>query len=301
MSDKPSAAANLRGIGAMLLSQAFFLVSDSAVKLAGEAMPPSQIMGVRGVMAVALMTGVLVTTVEARKWWMVLRPVVVLRGIIEAMVAVFFLTALPHMALGDITVISQVTPLILTVMSAMLLGEAVGAPRWAALFVGFAGVVLVAQPTVHGVNEGVLGTLMVALLVALRDLTTRVTDAAVPTGVMTFTSTVAVCLLGFAALDQQPWAPLTLNGLGLLAASAVLVSFGIVFVVIAFRDVVVSVVSPFRYSAVVWAMLFGFLIWGEKPNDLAVLGTVLIVISGLYAMQHEAMALRRRSAKADAR
>jgi drug/metabolite transporter (DMT)-like permease len=88
--------------------------------------------------------------------------------------------------------------------------------------------------------------------------------------------------------------PLTLNGLGLLAASAVLVSFGIVFVVIAFRGVAVSVVSPFRYSAVVWAMLFGFLIWGEKPNDLAVLGMVLIVISGLYAMFLEAAALRQR-------
>lgn len=291
----PSAAANLRGIMAMLASQALFLMSDSIVKLAGETLAPSQIMAVRGVMAVYLVGAILVATVSWRKWYMVLRPLVVIRGIIEGAVAVFFLISLPHLQLGQITVISQVTPLILTVMSAVLLNEAVGRARWTAVAVGFIGVVLVAQPTVNGVSIHVVGALIMALLVVARDLVTRFIDPGVPTGVVTFTSTVAVCLMGFAGLETQPWAPLTPLSGTLLALSAILVTLGIVFVVIAFRDVEVSVVSPFRYSAVVWATLYGYLLWNEQPNGLALIGTALIILAGLYAMQQEALALRRRS------
>lgn len=294
MGDRPSSAANLRGIFAMLISQALFLMSDSIVKLAGETLAPSQIMAMRGLMAVYLVGAILVATVDWRKWYMVLRPLVVTRGIIEGAVAVFFLISLPHLQLGQITVISQVTPLILTVMSALLLGEGVGRGRWAAVAVGFVGVVLVAQPTTDGVSIHVVGALIMSLLVAARDLVTRYIDPSVPTGVVTFSSTVAVCLMGFAGLEAQPWAPLTATSGTLLAASAILVTLGIVFVVIAFRDVEVSVVSPFRYSAVLWATLFGYLLWNEQPNDLGLAGTALIVLAGLFAMHHEAQTLRRR-------
>lgn len=293
LGDRPSSAANLRGIFAMLVSQALFLMSDSIIKLAGETLAPSQIMATRGLMAVYLVGAILVATVDWRKWYMVLRPLVVLRGIIEGAVAVFFLISLPHLQLGQITVISQVTPLILTVMSAVLLGEAVGRSRWLAVAVGFVGVVLVAQPTTNGVSIHVVGALIMSLLVAARDLVTRFVDPNVPTGVVTFTSTVLVCAMGFAGFETQPWAPLTTNSASLLAASAILVTLGIVFVVIAFRDVEVSVVSPFRYSAVLWATLYGYLLWNEQPNDLAIVGTALIVMAGLVAMHQEARTLRR--------
>ena len=293
--NKSSSAANLRGIFAMLVSQALFLMSDSIVKLAGETLAPSQIMAVRGMMATYLVTAILVATVSWRKWPMVLRPLVVVRAIIEGAVAVFFLISLPHLQLGQITVISQVTPLILTVMSAVLLGESVGRARWTAVAMGFVGVVLVAQPTTEGVSIHVVGALIMALLVVARDLVTRYIDTSVPTGVVTFASTVAVCLLGFAGLEPQPWAPLTTNSVTLLAGSAVLVTLGILFVVNAFRDVEVSVVSPFRYSAVVWATLYGYLLWNERPNEVALVGTGLIIVGGLYAMHKETQALRRRS------
>ncbi len=294
MGDRPSSAANLRGIFAMLVSQALFLMSDSIVKLAGETLAPSQIMAVRGMMAVYLVGAILAATVSWRKWYMVLRPLVIVRAIIEGAVAVFFLISLPHLQLGQITVISQVTPLILTVMSAVLLGESVGRARWTAVAIGFLGVVLVAQPTTQGVSIHVVGALIMALLVVARDLVTRYIGADVPTGVVTFSSTVVVCLMGFAGLETQPWGHLATNSATLLAASAVLVTLGIVFVVIAFRDVEVSVVSPFRYSAVVWATLYGYLLWNERPNDLAIVGTALIVVAGLFAMQSEARALRNR-------
>jgi drug/metabolite transporter (DMT)-like permease len=106
--------------------------------------------------------------------------------------------------------------------------------------------------------------------------------------VVTFGATLSVCLAGFAGAPFQEWQPLSLYGACLLGASAILVSTANMFVVRAFRGVDVSVVSPFRYGAVVWATLLGFLIWGHIPNGLAIAGTVVIVATGLYTMHREA-------------
>ena len=131
-------------------------------------------MAVRGLMAVVLMGAVVAATVDVDRWHLVLRPLVAVRAIIEAVLATFFLIALPHLPLGDITVIMQVTPLILTVLSAIVLREAVGWRRWLAVAVGFVGVVLVAQPIGAGRQHLCrLSRLIVAALVAVRDIVTR--------------------------------------------------------------------------------------------------------------------------------
>jgi drug/metabolite transporter (DMT)-like permease len=171
----------------------------------------------------------------------------------------------------------------------IVLREAVGWRRWLAVAVGFAGVALVVQPTGQGVSIYAISALMCAIFVAFRDLITRRLHDSIPTAVVSFGATISVCLAGFAGAPLQEWQPLSLYGMGLLAASAILVSIANMFVVRAFRGVDVSVVSPFRYAAVVWATLLGFLIWGHVPNGLAIAGTLVIVATGLYTMHREAM------------
>jgi drug/metabolite transporter (DMT)-like permease len=155
---------------------------------------------------------------------------------------------------------------------------------------------LVLQPTKEGLSIHAVTALLMALVVAARELITRHITAEVPTNVITFTSTMGVCLAGFAGIDTQPWVPLTANNFTLLFVSAILVTMGVWFVVVAFREVEVSVVSPFRYSAVLWAALFGFLVWNEIPNDLAIIGTALIVMSGIFAMHQDSQSARERAA-----
>ena len=288
----------------MLVSQALFLLSDSIVKVAGQTLAPGQIMAVRGVIATYLVGAILVATVGWRKWYLALTPLVVLRALAEAGGAAFFLVALQHLQLGTITVLTQVTPLILAVASAMILGERVGPARWYAVVVGFVGVVLVAQPSAKGLDANVVSALMVALLVAARELITRYIKEEVPTNVVTFSSTLAVCLMGFGGvealgLETRPWGQLTTDNGTLLVLSAILVTLGVWFVVQAFRDVEVSVVSPFRYSAVAWAMLYGYLLWGERPNVVAIAGVVLIVLSGLFAIHQDFQTARERAAARD--
>lgn len=295
MTDNTTHAANMRGIVAVLLAMALFVLSDSVVKLAGETLPVTQIMALRGVMAVALMGGLAVATVDVARWHLIAQPRVMLRAGLEATVAVLFLIALPQLPLADITAIQQVTPIALTVLSAFVLKETVGWRRWLAVLAGFAGVLMVIQPTGQGISVFALSALACAILVSVRDLVTRKLDPSIPTALVSFTTTLSVCLIGFAGAPLQTWVTPDWRLLALLAASAVLVSLANIFIIRAFRGTEVSVVAPFRYAGVLWAITLGFLIWGHVPNALALSGTAILVASGLYIMHREA--LRRRQAR----
>jgi len=286
-------AANTRGIVAVLVAMALFVLSDSVVKLAGEMMPPTEIMAVRGVMAVLLMGSVAAATVDIARWHQVAQARVLLRAAIEAVVAVLFLVSLPHLPLADITAIQQVTPIVLTVLSAVVLKENVGWRRWLAVATGFTGVVLVIQPTGEGINIFAMSALACAALVGVRDLVTRGLNPNIPTVLVSFATTASVCLAGFAGAPLETWRTPTFYGLALLTASAVLVSLANIFVISAFRGTEVSVVAPFRYAGVLWAIMLGFAIWGHVPNAIAIAGTVILIASGLYIMHREA--LRRRN------
>jgi drug/metabolite transporter (DMT)-like permease len=296
VTDQQTHAANMRGIVAVLAAMALFVLSDSVVKLAGDMMPTTEIMALRGVIAVALMGTIAASTVDMARWHLVLQPRVIVRAAIEALIAVLFLAALPHLPLADITAIQQVTPLALTMLSALILGESVGWRRWSAIVVGFAGVLLVIQPTGQGINFYALLALACAIGVAVRDLVTRGLDPGIPTTLVSFTTTLSVCVTGFAGSPLETWTMPSLYGMALLAASAALVSGANLFVINAFRGTEVSVVAPFRYAGVLWAIVLGFLIWGHIPNLLAFLGTAILVASGLYIMHRESMKRRKQTA-----
>ncbi len=278
----------------MLISQTLFVTSDSVVKLAGAMMPVTQIMAIRGTLAVCLAGAILAATVDRGRWRLAYQPLVGARALLEAVLAALFLVSLPHLALGDITVIMQITPLVITMLSALVLHEAVGWRRWLAIMIGFAGVVLVAQPGAQAFNVYVISAVVVAILVAVRDLLTRRLDRSIPTAAITFTTTLSVCILGFAGAPLEVWQPISWMGTVLLGASAILVTLANVFIIRAFRHVDVSVVSPFRYFGVVWAIILGYAIWSDVPNLLAIVGTLLIVGSGLYTLHRETLKLRRR-------
>ena len=294
MSHAPTSADNFRGILALLISQTLFVTSDSVVKLAGAMMPVTQIMAIRGTLAVCLAGAILAATIDRVRWRLAYHPLVGVRALLEAVLAALFLFSLPHLALGDITVIMQITPLVITMLSALVLHEAVGWRRWLAIMIGFAGVVLVAQPGAQAFNVYVISAVLVAILVAVRDLLTRRLDRSIPTAAITFTTTLSVCILGYAGAPLEVWQPISWMGMVLLGSSAILVTLANVFIIRAFRHVDVSAVSPFRYFGVVWAIILGYAIWSDLPNLLAIAGTLLIVGSGLYTLHRETLKLRRR-------
>jgi len=225
-----------------------------------------------------------------------LRPLVAVRAAVEALTAFAFITALAHMRLGNITAILQATPIIITLLTVMLGIEQVGWRRWLAVVAGFVGVLIVVRPSASGFDVWSLLALLAAVLVAVRDLITRRIAAAIPSSVVALVTTAAVAVVGLViGLIEgigTNWRVPTDWELVYLALAAGLVSAGNYGIVVAFRRSDVSVVSPFRYSVIVWAIALGYLVWGDIPDLPAMTGTLLIVAGGLYTIHRERVRMR---------
>lgn len=281
---------------AMLAAMACFSVSDTLVKLAASTMPAGQVMLVRGLFATVLALGLVAAMSDVRQLRLALGRAVLLRSLAEAAIAFTFLTAIARLPLAIITAIYQATPIILAVLTVVLRIETVGWRRWLAIAVGFAGVLLIVRPTTEGVDAAIVIALVSATIVAVRDLITRRITAGVPNVVITFATTATVTAAGGAILmadASRAWAPLGAWDLALLAAAAGVVTAGNLAMVAAFRGTDVSVVSPFRYSVLVWAIGFGYLVFGDLPDMVAVAGIALIVGAGAYTVHRERLRARQ--------
>lgn len=285
---------NLRGIAAMMIAMLFFVGNDALMKLARGSLETGQALVVRGIFAIVILTIAIGVTRSWRDLPLAFHRLGMLRAATESVVAALYISALSVMALSDITAIQMLTPLILTAFSVLFFREKVGWRRWSAVIVGFIGILLVIRP--GGQATPLWAVAMAfgsAVLVAVRDIMTRRMPARVPSLMLTLITTLGTMIGGIVMLlAGQSWQPLSASVLALLAGAAFLVLVGNFAVIEAFRDVDLSVVSPFRYSIALWALVIGFAIFGEIPTFLSLAGLVLVIASGLYTVHRERV--RRR-------
>lgn len=280
----------LRGVLAMLVAMACFCANDTLVKLTAARLPASEIMALRGAIAIVLVLAALRALGLHRRLGALARPMVLLRSLVEAAIAVCFITALARLGLAEITTLLQATPLALTALSVVVLRAKVGWRRWAAVGVGFLGVLLVVKPSAGGFTPDAGLALLSAVLVAVRDLMTRaIPPATAPSLVVTFGATIAVAAVGLAIGAAAPaaWVAPTPADLARLGGAAALVVAGNIAIVTAFRSGDMTVVGSFRYSVILWSLAMGAIVWGDRPDAIALAGAALIVVSGLYALRRE--------------
>ncbi len=291
----PTADENRTGIYATLGAMAVFIVNDAFVKSAGSHFPVGQLMVVRGLFATVIMFFIVKWSGELHRLRDAFRPRVLMRGVLEALVALTFISAVTRMAIADTTAILQASPVFITVIGAILGYERVGPRRWFAVLAGFAGVLLIVRPGAASFTPVALVALASALLVAFRDIATRAIPADVPTSVVSFTTAWSVIVAGALLGTTEEWVALeTVPTLKLVAAAA-FVAVGNVMIVAAYRRADFSVVAPFRYSIVVFSLLVGYFVFGERPDALALLGTAMIAASGLYTVHRERIRARAGS------
>jgi drug/metabolite transporter (DMT)-like permease len=278
---------NLKGILSMCVAMALFVLNDMFVKLAATIWPVHQIMMIRGFMATAVVLSLVFWAGEHRFWGEMRKPLLLLRGTVEGMVALSFITALTVMKLADITAILMISPLLITIAGAIFFGETIRWRRWMAVGIGFAGMLLVVRPTGEDFGPMTMLAILSAIGVAGRDLLTRAMPSSIPSLLVALSSTIATALIGLAISCVQPL--VAYDGVAMLYSvlAAVTVGLGNYAAVLAFRDVEVSVVAPFRYSVIIWAVIGGYLVFGDGPAPIAWLGILLIVGSGLYTMYRE--------------
>jgi len=279
------ARANRRGILAMIGAMACFVVNDALVKYASQTMPATQLIFIRGVMATLLVLAVVQAVGATRRIREIARGWVAVRAGVDAVGTVLFLVSLFHLPLANATAINMTSPLVITVLAALFIGERIGRPRWLAVGAGFLGVVLVIQPTAEGFNGYSLVCLLSTVFLAVRDIVTRRVHVAVPSILITLSNTVAVMTLAGILSLFEGWRPFTAFEIGLLAVAAAFLATAYFLVVIGTRHGDLSLVAPFRYTALLFATIMGFVVWGDTPNGLAWCGIALVIASGIYVLR----------------
>lgn len=273
---------DLGGIAAMLATTAFFVVGDSFMKLVTEDLPPFETLALRSI-AGCLVCAVIITALgEWRAISGLLHPRTLLRAAGETCCTLCYVVALSRMPIADLVSIIQLTPLIVVIGGALLLRERIGALAIVIALIGFAGAVMVAQPTVDGVSSAVLIAAGSALFGAVRDLAGRTVPMRIPVMIVTLatTSMILVAAGGLSLGFEMHIAP-TGRHVAFLSIAAVLITGGTFMLLLAYRIGRTAAVAPFFYSFALWGVVSGLIVWGVLPNGLAMAGIALIVGSGV--------------------
>ncbi|MBM3557144.1 MAG: DMT family transporter, partial [Alphaproteobacteria bacterium] len=221
------------------------------------------------------------------------RPVL-LRTAAETCGTFTYLIALFHIPIANATAIHLSSPLMLTAAAALFLRETVGWRRWSAVMVGFAGIVLIIRPGVADFDAWALFAVLATFCVVARDLMTRRLPANTPTIVIVAGATFSAALFGALYTAIEGWREPPAEVFIYLFASATFLVAGHALIVVTMRIGEVSAVVPYRYSALLWALGLGYLLWGQLPGGLGWVGIGLLVGSGLYVLHRERV--RSRSA-----
>lgn len=292
----PNAAHNLRAAALMIAAMASFCINDAFMKTLAARAPVGQLIAVRGVIVVLLMLALL-----PRLGLRVGRPdrFTILRAFGELGVTFAFLTALITLPLADTYTLYFAAPILLTACAALFLGERVGPRRWAAVIVGFLGVLVVLGLPSQWQLASLLALSAAAISVA-RDICTRKIPPEVGSGTAALVTAACVMLGGAVTGLGGGWVALGWIDITLCALAALGAAGGYVAFVAALRMGDLSFIATFRYSAIPMAMALGFAFWGDVPSLQMVAGALLIMGSGLFILWRERRLARAAAAASGA-
>lgn len=277
----------------MVLSMAGFSINDALVKSLDGALPTTQVMAVRGFILSVLILLLLWQRGLHLRLREALTPVVGLRALMELLATLFFLSALNQLTLASISAVLQALPLLVTLGAAVLFRERVGWRRWLAILTGFTGVMIIIRPGTAAFEPASLLVLMSVLLAAVRDLTTRIVPAAIPSLIITAATAILVTVFGFGVtLLMGRWVTLEWMHIRTLSMSAVFLFFGYQFIVMAMRTGDIAYVVPYRYTSLLWSVSLGYLFFAEVPDTWTIVGSAIVISMGLFSLYREVVRAR---------
>lgn len=287
---------NMRGAVFMMASMAGFSLNDAFIKTVAGELPLLQAVCLRGLLVTALIGGL-----AWSQGALAFRPgrrdrrLIGWRCLAEIGGTVCFLTALFNMPIANASAILQSVPLAVTLAAALFLGEPVGWRRYAAIAIGFAGVLVIVRPGAEGFNAYGFWALGAVGFIVLRDLSTRSLSPDAPALAVAFATSAALTLAAGVASVVTGWSAVDAGQAGALALAAVFLLVGYLFGVKSMRVGEIGFVQPFRYTLLVWAMLSGILLFDEWPDLWMLAGSAIVVATGLFTFYRE-RALGRRLA-----
>src|SRR5712672_2703768 len=277
-------SARLAGIGLMLLSIFMFSFGDALGKFMVATYSVGQLLWLRACAALIVLLP-MIWRYRAefmhleRPWLQLLR---VTLSTLE--VAAFFLATV-YLPLADVITYYLACPIFVTALSGVVLGERIGWRRWTAILVGFCGVLIALRPSAQTVSWPAMIALGGSLSFAILMLITR-SLRATPDIVLASSQFVGTFLLG-AVLSPIGWVTPSAGSVGLFAAAGCISVAALLCVNRSLKLAPASVVVPYQYSMIIWAVMFGFAVFGDVPSLPTILGAAIIIGAGIYIFLRE--------------
>lgn len=208
----------------------------------------------------------------------------VLRSFFSIIESGCFVLAFRYLSLADVHSVGSLTPVIIVTLSAFILKEKVSPKTWIAIFVGFLGVLIILRPGLSIFDIKSLLPLMAAFFLGLYQVVTR----KVSENDSTETSLFYTSLIGFIVMSILAfvyWQPLTLNSYFLFTGIGIFFSMGIYFQIIALSKARASIIQPFHYTLIFWAIILGYLVYDDLPDIPTIVGAIIIAASGIYVLR----------------
>ncbi|MYF88062.1 MAG: DMT family transporter [Boseongicola sp. SB0676_bin_33] len=275
----------------MGLGMFLFAAVDTIAKFLTSELHPFQIVWTRqlGLLAGALF----LLALHGRRLFLTAQPKLqLIRGLVAALSAAAFIFAIRHVPLADAVAVSFLAPFMVTLMAALILQEPVGWRRWAAVLLGFVGSMIILRPGMGAVHPAAMLVVVAAFFFACRQVISRAIADTDGTGTtILYTAVTAVLVLSL----PLPWVWVTPDGseLLLLVGMAMLAGFAEVFVIRALELGFAVAVAPVHYTLIIWASLYGWLVFGQFPDAWTWAGTAIIMATGMYTLRREYLAGRR--------
>ena len=277
-------SARMTGIGLMLLSISLFSLGDAIGKFMVATYSVGQLLWLRAAAALIVLLPMIWRRRGAflnleRPWLQLLR---VILSTLE--VAAFFIATV-YLPLADVTTYYLACPIFVTAISALVLRERVGWRRWSAVLIGFCGVLIALRPSSQTVSWPAMIALGGSIAFALLMLITR-SLRATPDIVLATSQFVGTFALG-ALMSPFGWVTPHLGSLALFATAGCISVSALLCVNRSLKLAPASIVAPYQYSMLVWAIMFGYLVFGDMPSIATLAGAAIIIGAGLYIFLRE--------------
>lgn len=277
-----------RGSLLMVLAMAAFALEDMFIKSASQSLPVGQILIIFGLGGMVIFMAMARAQGQRMVHPAICTRPMVLRSVAEVTGRLCYTLAIALTPLSSASAILQATPLVVAAGAVVFFGEQVGWRRWVAIAVGFCGVLLVLRPGVSGFEPASIFAVIGTLGFAGRDLATRAAPPSMSNnqlGIYGFAMLIVAGAVALGWTGGASWpSPLVW---GQLAAATVIGVIAYNALTGAMRSGEISVVAPFRYTRLVFAMVLGVLVFGERPDAWTLVGSVVIVGSGLFTVLRE--------------
>ena len=294
---------NLAGILSLCLGVLVFSTQDAILKSVSHDYAVSEAIAIRCTVALPILLAMVHTEAGIKRLVSPNFKAMVLRGVIMLIAYTAYFMSLPALPLAEAIALFFCVPILITIMSGPMLGEAIGAGTWVAVIAGFIGVLVIVQPGTALFEPAALLSLISAATYAFSMILARKLGVAEPATVMSFYQN-GVYLVGallmaglFGALGihdaghpslnflVRSWVVPSVNDFWLMAACGVIAALGMSLLTHAYRTAQANIVTVFEYTGMIWTPLWGFLFFNEIPKWTTVAGTVLIIAAGLFAMR----------------